>query len=382
MSGQPLALYVHIPFCEAKCVYCDFASFAGKKARIPAYLSALEAELLAQASAIGARTVRSVFFGGGTPTLLSGAQVAALMSAVRACFPLAADAEITMEGNPGTLRAADVAGYRAAGVNRVSLGAQAAQPRLLAALGRIHRWRDVEAGVALLRAEGFDNINLDLMFGLPGQRDADWRETLDAALALAPEHLSCYGLQVEEGTPLAARIAAGEGEPLPDEDAERAMYAEARRAAAQAGLEQYELSNFAKPGRACRQNLTYWRRGDYLGIGSAAHSLVGDVRWGNTPDLDAYLAALREGASPAAERGEIDAEEARFEAVMLGLRLTQGVSLVEFAARYGATAEAVWGAKLEALIRDGLLERSAGWLRLTDRGMDVQNAVLVELMGV
>ncbi len=377
-----IALYLHLPFCRQKCVYCDFASFAGQEAAIAPYCDALERELRQAAERLGRRTVHSVFFGGGTPTLLPAAQIARLLDAARGLFEfrLGAEMEITMEGNPGTLNESQVRGYRAAGVNRFSLGAQAAQPHLLRALGRIHRWADVEQGMAMLRAAGFENVNLDLMFGLPGQTCADWQETLRAALALSPEHLSCYSLQVEEGTPLAAQIEAGAAPALPTEEDERAMYADARRLLADTGFTQYEISNFARLGRECRQNITYWTRGEYLGLGSAAHSLMGERRWGNVPSLSDYLATMEREDSPIAEESEIAPEEARFEAVMLGLRLTEGIEARAFKTRYGISLEWLWGTALHSLAADGLVAWTPERLCLTERGLDLQNVVLRALM--
>jgi len=370
MNASGIALYVHIPFCKQKCAYCDFTSFAGREADIAHYCDVLAREIAAAGRWHGC-FVHSAFFGGGTPTLLQGEQITMLLEELRKAFIFTADIEITMEGNPGTLTRQNVALYRAASVNRFSLGAQAMQPRLLESLGRIHRWRDVEQSVALLREAGFCNINLDLMFGLPGQDISDWSDTLQAALALGPEHLSCYGLQVEEGTPLAARC-----EDLPDEEEERAMYARARSVLSGAGYAQYELSNFAKPGRECRQNLTYWTRGDYLGFGCAAHSLMGDQRWSNTPSLSDYLSEK----SLIIEETRLDAPEARFEALMLGLRLTEGLSSTEFERRYGCGIKELWGERLDSLRQSGLIEWAGERLRLTERGMDLQNSVLVALM--
>ena len=380
-DGQaPIALYLHIPFCKSKCAYCDFASYAGREEAMARYCSFLVQELADTGAACGAPPVGSVFLGGGTPTLLSGAQVAALLAAARAAFRVLPGAEMTMEGNPGTLTLEALSACRAAGINRLSLGAQAAQGALLAALGRIHRWADVAEGVAMARAAGFENLNLDLMFGLPGQTMADWLETLAAAVALAPAHISCYGLQGEEGTPLALRLAAGEGAPLPDEDAERAQYDAALRVLAQAGYAQYELSNFARPGAACRQNLTYWTCGEYLGVGCAAHSHWAGERWGNTATLDDYMAAMAAHRSPVAERTTVTEADARFERMMLGLRLTRGVEVAAFARRFGCTPQQVWGDVLDGLVRQGLLAEADGYLRLTRRGMDVQNTVLTALL--
>jgi len=375
-----LALYLHIPFCRRKCAYCDFVSYAGYEDWIPRYCDALSGELARATGHWAGHVVRSVFFGGGTPTLLAGEQMVALLETARQSFVFASDAEITLEGNPGTLREAELAVYRNTGVNRFSLGAQAVQPHLLEGLGRIHRWHDVADGFAALRRTGFENINLDLMFGLPGQHMEDWTDTLKAALALQPEHISCYALQVEDGTPLAARLKAGEGPSLPGEDEERELYASARRVLAGEGFIQYELSNFAKPGKECLQNLAYWTRREYMGFGCAAHSLIGNRRWSNTDSLTEYLAAMEDGGSPVAEEIRLKENEARFEALMLGLRLTEGVSSAEFKRRYGRTIEELWGDRLVPMCERGLTEWAGERLRLTERGMDLQNTVLVELM--
>lgn len=375
-----IALYVHIPFCLRKCAYCDFASYPGMLAHAQAYLEALSLELNAQAGRFEACRVKTVFIGGGTPTLLSGKQVRRLLDGVRACFPVAADAEITMEGNPGTVTAENLTAYRDAGVNRLSLGMQAVQDGLLATLGRIHRLRDVEEAVRLARAAGFENLNVDLIYGLPGQTLGDWRETLETALLLSPQHLSCYALIVEEGTRLALDLQEGRLSPLPDEEAERAMYAAAIDAAKAAGLLQYELSNFARPGFECRHNLAYWACEPYLGIGCAAHSYMQERRFGNTEHVGAYIAALRAGKSPQTTCEALTQQERIFERAMLGLRLTRGMDETRFTRDFGVSPDAVWGEKLKRLIDGGLLARQGNFLRLTRRGMDVQNAVLVELM--
>jgi len=259
-----------------------------------------------------------------------------------------------------------------AGVNRLSLGAQAAQARLLRLLGRIHDWVSVIASAEIARNAGFENINLDLMFGLPSQTVADLRETLEAALALAPTHLSCYGLIVEEGTPLCRDITAGTLA-LPDEEVEREMYELARQTLAEHGYEQYEISNFAREGYACRHNVGCWTRVPYLGFGSAAHSFFNECRTMNPSTLDAYLA----GEEPKTE--QISKEEARFESMMLGLRMTRGVNDEEFTRMHGLSIREAFGEKLDKPIATGLLEWHEGELRLTRLGMDLQNSVLVDL---
>ena len=253
------------------------------------------------------------------------------------------------------------------------MGAQARQTGLLRLLGRIHDWEEVVASVEIARQVGFENINLDLMFGLPSQTVADLRETLEAAMALAPTHLSCYGLIVEEGTPLCRDIAAGKLA-LPDEEVEREMYELARQMLAEHGYEQYEISNFAREGYQCRHNVGCWTRVPYLGFGCAAHSFFQQCRTMNPATLDAYLA----GEEPKTE--QISREEARFESMMLGLRMTRGVKDEDFIRMYGMSIREAFGEKLDKPIAAGLLEWHDGALRLTRLGMDLQNSVLVELM--
>jgi oxygen-independent coproporphyrinogen-3 oxidase len=430
-SRPPIGLYVHLPFCASKCAYCDFASYAGRQADVPRYVEAVVREIAQRGAETGHPKADTIFLGGGTPSLLTEFQVTRILDALREAFSIQEGAEITCECNPGTLgphplplsqressagrphplplsqRERGVSFARAlknAGVNRLSIGAQARQPRLLRLLGRIHNWEEVVASVDIAREAGFDNINLDLMFGLPGggkgdrhllceapggpfrqkvpvtfsapfsaQTVAEWRETLSAAIALLPTHLACYGLIVEEGTPLCREIAAGKLA-LPDEATERAMYELARQTLAEHGFEQYEISNFARAGYACRHNLGCWTRVPYLGFGCAAHSFFDECRTMNPAALDAYLA----GEAPKTE--QISNEEARFESMMLGLRMTSGVSDEYFARMHGMSIRAAFGEKLDKPITAGLLQWHEGALRLTRLGMDLQNSVLVDLM--
>ena len=381
-----MELYVHVPFCKRKCRYCDFASWAGREDWIPAYVDAVLTEAHSAHDALGTQSMETAFLGGGTPSLLPPEELTRLLQGVFSLFPLEADAEFTSECNPGTLTAAWLEAAQAAGVNRLSMGMQAGQPHLLHMLGRIHTFTDVETSVKLARAAGIRNLNLDLMFGLPGQTLNDWAETLDMALSLHPEHLSCYGLIPEEGTQLGDAILAEEV-PLPAEDAERAMYDMTLTRLAAAGFEQYEISNFAKPGCACRHNLGYWRQTPYLGLGPAAASMLPgrtpeefSLRRTNVRDLAAYLRQSHQGRFQPAEEESVSPAEARFETMMLGLRTTKGVNEAAFTAMHGVALSDVYGAKLAELETQGLLCHTGGWWRLTRRGMDVQNGVLVELM--
>jgi len=370
---QPIGLYVHIPFCVSKCVYCDFASYAGRQSEIPRYVETVVREIARRGDETGHPRADTIFLGGGTPSLLDESQVTRILDALRGSFSIEEDAEITTESNPGTLTAAFAQAIRNAGVNRLSLGAQAAQPRLLRLIGRIHLWDQVIASVETAREVGFENLNLDLMFGLPSQSVSDLRETLEAAVALAPTHVSCYGLIVEEGTPICREIEAGRLV-LPDEDAERDMYELARQMLAEHGFQQYEISNFAREGCECRHNIGCWTRVPYLGFGCAAHSFFQECRTMNPSQLDAYLA----GEAPKTE--PVSRQEARFESLMLGLRMTRGVQDEDFTRMHGMSIREAFGDKLDRPIEGGLLEWCEGALRLTRLGMDLQNSVLVDLM--
>jgi oxygen-independent coproporphyrinogen-3 oxidase len=312
--------------------------------------------------------VRTVYVGGGTPTVLPAALLTDLLRTAFACHQVAADAEITVEANPGTVDPVKLDALREAGVNRISLGAQAIQKRLLETLGRIHRFGDVDEAFRAARGAGFDNISLDVMYGLPGQTPRDFRQTLEAVLALGPEHLSAYSLILEEGTPFYDRYN-GRPELMPGEDELLEMADDLLWMAGSEGYERYEISNFAKPGRESKHNLGYWLRGEYLGIGVAAHSLIRDHRFANPESIDAYLSGVP------GDRQIITPAEARFERLMLGLRLVRGIEWGE---------QALIDEYMERfrLLRErGLLDFNEQRVWLTPRGMDLQNRVLVELMG-
>jgi oxygen-independent coproporphyrinogen-3 oxidase len=370
---QPIGLYVHVPFCASKCTYCDFASYAGREADIPRYVDAVIREIARRGAETGHPKADTIFLGGGTPSLLDEFQATRILSALFDAFPVDEGAEITCECNPGTLTAPLAQALRKAGVNRLSMGAQARQASLLRLIGRTHSWEKVIASVKLAREADFDNINLDLMLGLPSQTAADVQETLEAAIAIFPTHLSCYGLMVEEGTPICRDIAAGKLA-LPDEEIERDMYELARQTLAEHGFHQYEISNFAREGYACRHSIGCWTRVPYLGFGCAAHSFFEQCRTRNPSKLDAYLA----GEEPKTE--QISKEEARFESMMLGLRLTRGVKNEDFARMHGMSIREAFGEKLDKPMDAGLLQWHEGALRLTRLGMDLQDSVLVDLM--
>jgi len=378
-----MELYVHLPYCRQKCRYCDFASYPCRESTMPAYVDALLAEADALKPRAEGASLSTLFLGGGTPSLLPPGLLERLLNGLAARFPRDADAEFTSEANPGTLTREWLEAARAGGVNRLSLGMQAYQPELLRTLGRIHSHDQVIESVQAARQTGFRNINLDLMFGLPGQTRAQWLETLQQALALEPEHLSCYGLIPEDGTPLFRDLESGRLT-LPDEGEERRMYDDALELLARRGYVQYEISNFALPGRECRHNIGYWEQAPYIGLGASAASMLpdgrGEVRMTNPALIDDYLLMVQEGRWSMRENTLVTPEDARFETLMLGLRMTRGVSESAFSARHGATLESCYGERLRSLAARGLMEYAGGFWRLTRRGMDVQNAILVELM--
>ena len=381
-----MELYIHIPFCLQKCRYCDFVSYAGRASLMHPYVDAVLTEAQIEAEHLGHPTVETIFIGGGTPSLLPPEKLVCLMDGIRHCFPIAQDAEITSEANPGTLTEDWLHSAVNAGINRLSLGMQAAQPKLLQLLGRIHTLPEVVQSVDMARQAGIRNLNIDLMFGLPTQTMWDWQETLHAAISMEPEHLSCYGLIPEDGTPLKQDLDAGRLS-LPEEDTERAMYDLTLNLLATQGYEQYEISNFAKAGFACKHNLGYWHQIPYLGLGTSSASMIPDadasnayLRRSNPASLEQYLSMIKERTFSMREETPISKKEAQFETMMLGLRTTKGVSESAYAAMHGVPIEQRYGATLSRLEKQGLLLHQEEYWRLSRRGMDVQNAVLVELM--
>ena len=367
-----VGLYVHIPFCAAKCSYCDFYSLAHREDKMDDYCAALTAHLREVAPRMAGQQVDTVYFGGGTPSYLGPKRLAALLKTIRKGYDLTADAEITLEANPDS--AGDVKALkmlRKAGFNRLSLGAQAMDDDMLRAIGRIHTAAQVQEAVSAARAAGFQNISIDLMYGLPGQTMEHWQQTLESAIALGTDHISAYGRKVEEGTPLWQRRDSAD---LPDDEAQADMYLWAVEALGLAGYQQYEISNFARPGRESRHNLRYWRMAPYAGFGPGAHSDFGNVRFAYERDLDGYLA----GEMRLSEREEILPRERCMEYIMLSLRTAEGISRTTVERTYRkpfAQAEAVF----RELADHGLADATdAGW-RLTPRGFLVSNAIIMQV---
>ena len=377
---ETISLYIHIPLCVKKCAYCDFASFAGRMGQRDRYVQAVCREIRAQAAFFGHRSIATIFFGGGTPTLIEGGHVQMIMDTVRECFDILPDAEISMEGNPGTLTMDNLRAYRAAGVNRLSLGVQIMDDGLLAAIGRIHTAKEAEQAVRMAREAGFENINLDLMYGLPGQTAAQWEETLQKAIALEPDHLSCYSLILEEGTPLFDSVNAGTCTPLPDEDEMEQMDALTLRITREEGYAQYEVSNFARTGRQCRHNIVYWECLPYLGVGLNAHSDMDGRRFYNPERWESYLSMAESGERSREQEGSSSKDERMFERMMMGLRQTRGVNRVRFAHDFGMEIENVWPKTIAEMTGKNMIDSNKERIFLTQRGMQVMNGILVALM--
>lgn len=381
---ETVSLYLHIPFCHTRCYYCDFNTYAGILPLREPYVRALLNEIVlmgeeAQHGDGRARRARTIFFGGGTPSLLTVVQVRRLLDACRAAFLLDEDAEITLEANPGTLTREQLVGLREAGINRLSLGSQSFDAQLLKTLGRIHTPAEITTAVSAARAAGFTSINLDFMFGLPGQHMHHWQETLEQALALRPEHLSLYSLIVEEGTPFfdwtqEGRIVPG------DEDLCADMYEYADERLQAAGYVNYEISNWALPGHQSRHNLTYWRNLPYIGMGAGAHSFFAGRRFSNERDPQRYINALKKRQLPVAESEAIEKAQEMSETAFLALRTAEGLHLPTFEERFATPFADFVGNRLRPVEEAGLLEQSEGWLRLSKRGRLLGNEVFVRLL--
>ena len=376
-------IYAHIPYCVKKCAYCDFISSAvGKDTRteMEDYAAALRAEILREVPPLRARwgDAATVYLGGGTPTALPAALLTGILETLRTAA--GTPVECTVEANPGTVDAAYLTQLRAAGANRLSLGVQSFNDRLLRVIGRIHTAAEAEQAFRAARAAGFENISLDLMYGLPTQTLDDLKKSVDEALALVPEHISVYGLTVEEGTPFAAAEAQGKLA-LPTEDAAEEMYDWLTAALPARGYVRYEISNFARQGCESRHNLGYWRNVPYLGVGAAAHGYVDGVRWGNEPDTEKYIRAVSVGRSVRTpEDTERTLTNAMEEYAFLALRTREGIDTADFSRAFGVDIDTVYGAVIEKYSAQGLLRRADGFVALTNEGMKVGNEVFAAFL--
>ena len=377
------SLYIHFPFCLRKCFYCDFNSLAGSSIMPAEYAAAVVKEMALRAGQLAAPvTAPTLYFGGGTPSLMAPGDVGRIIDAA-SHYGLAEDAEITIEANPGTLTAAKLAGYRAAGVNRLSLGVQSFDDSFLEQLGRIHTAREAQAAFALARKEGFSNIGIDLIHSLPGETPAAWLDDLARAVSLGPEHVSAYGLSIEEGTPFHDLERDGRLS-LPDDEEGAQMFRQTAEFLQSKGYEHYEISNFALPGRRSLHNQVYWQRGNYLGFGAGAHSYLRSpgfgVRWRNSFSPDVYLQAISRATLPEEELTPLSGRDAMAEFLFLGLRMLEGVELELFRQEFGVALEDAYPGVLPEFLEDGLLECRTGRLRLTGRGLVFANQVFLRFV--
>ena len=423
---KSISIYIHIPFCVKKCQYCDFLSAPADSRAQEVYLRTLKQEIREQAARYREYEVQTVFIGGGTPTAVPCEKLCEVLKTVFTCYRVNPQAEISMEANPGTVTKEALLSYRKAGINRLSIGLQSTDDGELKLLGRIHTYRDFLQTYRWAQEAGFTNINLDIMSALPGQSVENYKKTLETVLSLRPQHISAYSLIVEEGTPFYEKYgqeseklqATGEKQPdLPSEEEEREMYALTEKLLAAAGYHRYEISNYALPGRECHHNLVYWKRGNYVGFGLGAASMVENVRFENTREMQEYLTEYAgvpgvEPVSADAAQGDaqvlsneqefslredthsenaqefsirenvhpLSQQEQMEETMFLGLRLTEGVSKAEFHRQFGVSMEQIYGEVIQENIAIGLLVDEAGYLRLTREGMDLSNYVMAQFL--
>lgn len=389
LPKEPIALYIHIPFCETKCPYCDFNTYASIESLIPTYIDALTAEISLWGSALGNRSIATIFFGGGTPSYLPPKYIQRLLNTVRSTFSLEPDAEITLESNPGDITEERLDAWNNAGINRLSIGVQSLDDGLLEILGRRHTASEAKNAFLLARKAGLKNINLDLMYGLPHQSFTQWQQTLTDILTFKPDHLSIYCLTLEEGTPLEALIKQN-ALPDPDPDLAADMYELTELMTEHEGYQQYEISNWAFPGYECRHNLVYWHNKSYLGVGPGAHSYLLGTRFGNIRSPRRYIQCVKDWGSHTLD-GTKDQGSFRFapvetfeainlrlemgESMMLGLRLTEGITEAGFKERFGIPLIEQFGPTIRGLIDIGLLQWTTEKLTLTPRGRLLGNEV-------
>lgn len=387
--NKPAAVYAHVPFCRAKCAYCDFNSYAGREGLHEPYVRAICAEAerywrgvssLERCLASGDDAViRTVYLGGGTPTVLDIEQLGRILAACAPACLRSEDAELTVEVNPGTIDRDRLVALRYLGVNRLSLGVQSLDDSVLRFLGRIHSADQARQAMSMCRQAGFDNVNLDFIYGLPDQTLEDWRQTLDSAVQLAPEHLSLYSLTVEPGTVLYQWMERGQVV-LPDEDSVADMYTLAEEVLDAAGYEHYEISNWARPGKPCRHNLVYWANEPYIGFGAGAHSYLAGCRRQNVAEPGVYAVRQAQGTDALGAEEAIDRDLEMAETMFLGLRRSGGVSRHEFHRRFGSDLNEHYGSVIDELCGLGLLTKDGDWVRLTRRGRLLGNEVFVRFL--
>ncbi|MEN3338661.1 MAG: hypothetical protein V7647_2337 [Acidobacteriota bacterium] len=376
---MPLGLYLHIPFCASICNYCNFNRGLFEPGLKDRYVAALEQEIRSWGSNGSPAVADTIFFGGGTPSLLDPAEIARLLRACRDTFDVTADAEVTLETNPETSTPSRMAGFREAGINRVSFGVQSFRDSELQRLGRMHSVDRAREAVAEARAAGFDNLSLDLMMWLPQQSASDWRESVEALIDVRPAHASLYLLELYPNAPLKEEMARAGWSLAPDDDAAE-MYLWSMKRLEDAGYQQYEISNVARPGFASRHNLKYWQDGEWVGFGCGAHSTFGGARWKNVASTEDYIRRVTIGEPTAVERRELERQVRMEEALFTGLRLNEGLDLERVGARYDTDVWAKYGAALQPFVEAGLVVHTPGILRLTREGMLLANEVMAAFL--
>ncbi|GAU77458.1 radical SAM family heme chaperone HemW [Fusibacter sp. 3D3] len=385
LQEDAISLYIHIPFCVEKCLYCDFVSYkisdTEKQNSVETYVQALKNEISMYESLLRSASIKTIFIGGGTPSSIEGQYILGIINHIKQYNALSNLMEFTIEVNPGTLNDEKINAYLSAGVNRISMGVQSAQDTLLKSIGRIHTFNEFLTTYKGIREKGFENISLDLMFGLPNQSIEDVEYTLKVITELAPEHISTYALKLEEGTNMYRAYERGEIT-LPDEETERAMYHLIEKVLKEKGYEQYEISNFAKPQKESKHNLVYWENKSYLGLGIASHSKIGPLRFNNFSNFPHYIEALNQNLKPVEEEIPIERDEDLFETIMLGLRLNKGISIeaintkyeIDFVEKYHTEIEKL---KIQKLITHHI---ETDRIALTALGRDLSNQVFLEFM--
>ena len=392
-----LSLYIHIPFCVKKCSYCDFLSFDDQLyATQLKYVEALQTEIQLYKPYADRYVVRTIFIGGGTPTVLDESMIEAILRTVRQVFSVDRFAEITIETNPGTLKYMDLRNFQSYGINRISIGLQSADDGLLRILGRIHDFDEFVAGYNLARRSGFRNINVDVMSGIPGQDLHSLVDTLTRVIEMGPEHISVYSLQVEEGTPLSKNEELLDM--IPDEDSDRRMYAMTKKILRANGYDRYEFSNYAKPGFECQHNIVYWTGGEYIGLGLGSASMFKGERFSNTRDLTAYIDLMKEaamGMTPEADklllydkvtgtlrkdRTAMYVDRRMEEYMFLGLRMTKGVNRKDFKDRFNKDMFDIYGPVINQRVTEGFMDLDDTYVHLTDAGIDVSNIILADFL--
>ncbi len=377
---KSIGIYIHIPFCISKCYYCDFNSFSNKSSLVEAYFDALKKEIILNSERAVGYDVKTIFIGGGTPSSIDSQHIQGVLELCYKHYNLRSDAEISIESNPGTLSEFKLKAYKYIGINRLSIGLQAWQNKLLKSIGRIHSIEEFLNNFKLARDIGFNNINVDLIFSLPDQTLDDWHETLNNVIGLGPEHISCYSLKIEENTVFWEKYNHGEIKDI-DDQLDREMYYMAKRQLSQHGYNMYEISNFSKKSFECRHNLVYWNAENYLGFGAGAHSYFNEKRYNNVYSIEDYIENyMKNEGKYIEEEALIDEAESMSEFIILGMRLTQGISTVEFKERYGIEIEDRFGEQFNKLIARGLVEYKDQRFMLTETGLDYANQVFMEFI--